>query len=400
MKKLLSLFTAALILFSASSTFVHADNTQDRIAESKLRFEQVSDDIVNVNKEISALNSRIDKLRGTIKKNNENIEKNNKLIETEKKNMEKLENEVNAVQESANIRLRAMYINSYSESFFTLLVSAESFSDFFDRLEAVRRIVSLDKKILNDLGEKKKALDKAIENLNSKKQELERLKKSNEDSLSKINEDKLKLEALVSKYEQEKAAAAKIIKENEEKLIAHAVSAIDSSSSISDVKNALQTLKSLLPQLSTASVKNKAEGYIASGTKKLNTLLEEEAKRKAEAEKAAASTTESPSRGGDSNNYKATYTMTATAYSGGTLTAMGLKPIRDPNGLSTIAVDPSVIPLGTKVHVPGYGYAIASDTGGAIKGNIIDLYMNSEEECFRWGRRPVTVHIIAYPGQW
>ncbi|MDZ4941440.1 3D domain-containing protein, partial [Clostridium perfringens] len=52
------------------------------------------------------------------------------------------------------------------------------------------------------------------------------------------------------------------------------------------------------------------------------------------------------------------------------------------------------------VYVEGYGYAIASDTGGAIKGNKIDLYMNSDAECYAFGRRTVTVNVIAYPGQW
>ena len=92
--------------------------------------------------------------------------------------------------------------------------------------------------------------------------------------------------------------------------------------------------------------------------------------------------------------------MIATAYTGGSFTAMGLKPTRDPNGLSTISVDPSVIPLGSKVYVEGYGYAIASDTGGAIKGNKIDLYMNSLQDCYAFGRQTVTVHIVAYPNQW
>lgn len=68
--------------------------------------------------------------------------------------------------------------------------------------------------------------------------------------------------------------------------------------------------------------------------------------------------------------------------------------------MSTIAVDPSVIPLGSKVYVDGYGYAIAADTGGAIKGNIIDLYLNTSSECTSWGRRPVNVLIVAYPGEW
>lgn len=59
-----------------------------------------------------------------------------------------------------------------------------------------------------------------------------------------------------------------------------------------------------------------------------------------------------------------------------------------------IAVDPSVIPLGTKVYVPGYGYAIAADTGGAIDGNRIDLCFNTVAEAIQWGRRSVTIIIL------
>lgn len=101
-----------------------------------------------------------------------------------------------------------------------------------------------------------------------------------------------------------------------------------------------------------------------------------------------------------SNSYKATYTMEATAYTGHTTTATGITPVRNPNGLSTIAVDPSIIPLGSKVYIPGYGEAIAADTGGAIKGHKIDLFLNSENECINWGRKNVTLHLLAYPGEW
>lgn len=87
----------------------------------------------------------------------------------------------------------------------------------------------------------------------------------------------------------------------------------------------------------------------------------------------------------------------ATAYSGDGVTATGAKTKREPDGESTIAVDPSVIPLGSKVYVENYGYAIAADTGGAIKGNIIDLFMDSESECIKWGRRKVNLYIIEEP---
>ena len=59
-----------------------------------------------------------------------------------------------------------------------------------------------------------------------------------------------------------------------------------------------------------------------------------------------------------------------------------------------IAVDPKVIPLGTRVYIPGYGWAIASDTGGLIKGNRIDLCFDTAQECERWGRRSVVVILL------
>ncbi|WP_272479976.1 3D domain-containing protein [Aquibacillus koreensis] len=93
-----------------------------------------------------------------------------------------------------------------------------------------------------------------------------------------------------------------------------------------------------------------------------------------------------------------TYTMTATAYtaectgcSGITATGINLLEDRDKK---VIAVDPSVIPLGTRVHVEGYGEAIAGDTGGAIKGNKIDIHVPTKEIAFNWGVRTVEVTIL------
>ncbi|WP_346354922.1 3D domain-containing protein [Azotosporobacter soli] len=59
-----------------------------------------------------------------------------------------------------------------------------------------------------------------------------------------------------------------------------------------------------------------------------------------------------------------------------------------------VAVDPNVIPLGTRLYIPGYGYAIADDTGGAIRGNKIDLAFDSHEEAIQFGRQRITVNIL------
>lgn len=108
------------------------------------------------------------------------------------------------------------------------------------------------------------------------------------------------------------------------------------------------------------------------------------------------------SRDGSMVDYVKLLHCESTAYYGGGRTATGTTPRRNPGGHSTIAVDPRVIPLGSLVYVEGYGYAVAEDTGGAIKGNIVDVYVNSYDEAiYGWGRKyNVPVYIVAYPGQW
>ncbi|MFJ8247359.1 3D domain-containing protein [Peribacillus asahii] len=84
------------------------------------------------------------------------------------------------------------------------------------------------------------------------------------------------------------------------------------------------------------------------------------------------------------------YTATCAGCSG--VTATGVNLIKNPN-TKLIAVDPSVIPLGSRVYVEGYGYAIAGDTGGAIKGNRIDIFISSLSQARQWGVRTVNVYV-------
>ena len=89
--------------------------------------------------------------------------------------------------------------------------------------------------------------------------------------------------------------------------------------------------------------------------------------------------------------------VSATAYSAydpgcGHYTASGT-PLRR----GVIAVDPSFIPLGTRVYIPGYGEAVAEDTGGAIVGNIIDVAFDTHEEALAFGRQDLEIYIMEYP---
>ncbi|MET1176457.1 ubiquitin-like domain-containing protein [Peribacillus simplex] len=85
------------------------------------------------------------------------------------------------------------------------------------------------------------------------------------------------------------------------------------------------------------------------------------------------------------------YTASCKGCSGVTSTGVDLKS--NP-GAKIIAVDPNVIPMGSKVYVDGYGYAVAADKGGAIKGNRIDVFFSSKNDAYRWGVKRVKIRVL------
>lgn len=96
------------------------------------------------------------------------------------------------------------------------------------------------------------------------------------------------------------------------------------------------------------------------------------------------------SRGGDTLRASRTYDMVATAYTHtGNRTSTGVSPY-----VGVVAVDPSVIPMGSRIYVEGYGYGTALDKGSAIKGNRIDVFMDTQSQALSWGRRSVKVHLL------
>ena len=119
---------------------------------------------------------------------------------------------------------------------------------------------------------------------------------------------------------------------------------------------------------------------------------------KSESEPIEATTSQRVETSAPPSDAERTMTVEATAYTAycngcsGT-TANGTDLRANPH-LKVIAVDPRVIPLGTKVWVEGYGEAVAADTGGAIKGNKIDVFIPNKSGAYEWGRRTVTIKIL------
>ena len=146
-------------------------------------------------------------------------------------------------------------------------------------------------------------------------------------------------------------------------------------------------------ELSIAGNANAAQKATAAPVAASKAVAKETPKAAAAPKETPKATQETPSNDGEKE-----FTVSATAYtancdgcSGVTKTGINLNQNPD---MKVIAVDPSVIKLGTKVHVEGYGDAIAGDIGGAIKGNKIDVFMSSKDAATNWGRKDVKVTIL------
>jgi 3D (Asp-Asp-Asp) domain-containing protein len=91
---------------------------------------------------------------------------------------------------------------------------------------------------------------------------------------------------------------------------------------------------------------------------------------------------------------RAAISMIATAYTANCSGCTGFTATGRHAGHGIVAVDPRVIPLGSHLYIPGYGHAVAGDTGGAIHGNRVDLGFNSDTDAMQFGRRSVTVYVL------
>ncbi|HFF9308942.1 TPA: 3D domain-containing protein [Clostridium perfringens] len=406
-------FLSALIAMSISISATHvvfADTVNDKkstIQENKVKYSQLDNEVISLNSQVLKLNNEIEDLNAKLEDNKAKMKDTEENLKETESKVSTLKTEINEKQSVLGKRMRAMYKSKDSMNPVVFLLKSENLSDLITRIDALARVTALDKNLIQSLDEQKDSLNSDIKKLERDKAKLKELKASTEESLKTLDSKKIEEQKKIDELNKQKEAVLEVIKENEMSLISHSVSIINSSSSINELESAVSTLNQLIPQLNIDSVKEAANNSLQAAKNKIESLKAEEAKKAEEAAKNNAANSSNPTSSNNSysqpssdGKYKKTLSMEATAYSGGTLTAMGLKPVRDPGGISTIAVDPSVIPLGSKVYIPGYGYAIASDTGGVIKGNIIDLYMNSHDECTSWGRRQVTLHIVAYPGEW
>ena len=334
-------------------------NAEQQLQQKQSLVEQKAQEKQNVNKEIQSIQQELESLYTFITQNKEamantqkKIDATNQLIEKKKEEIIALEDKILARKGIMKQRAVALQQNDSVSLIINLFFESDSISEFIQRASAASALMDADKDILTaqkedlqKIEDDKKEIDRQeqvlLEDqkvLASQQAELDQNLQKRQQSLTAMQEKYNQIVQQMALAQQEKAGIEAQMKDIQSKIVSEQATA------------KARPVAAPAQSKPAAAVKGK-ELYVSASA----------------------------------------YTASCAGCSG--ITTLGYNLKANPN-MKIIAVDPSVIPLGSKVWVEGYGVAIAGDTGGAIKGHKIDVFMPSQSQALAWGRRTVKVVIM------
>ncbi|QWG32044.1 3D domain-containing protein [Bacillus mycoides] len=418
-KRISSLLLAGIIVLS-STVAVKAESNDEKLNNMQQQLQQNDADMQKkeqekqaVSKEIQGIENELHNLNNTIAKNKEDqaaiqrkIDETHKQIEQKKADIVVLEDKVLARKDIMKKRMVSVQNSSNTSLVVEVVVESKNFADFIQRMNAVTTILEADKEILRlqeqdlrQIEEDKKEIDEKEASLVVDKQKLAKAQADLQDNLKKRQDN---LQTVQAKYNQvasqlNLAAEEKAKIESNMKAVQETIAREQEAARIAAEERAKAEAAAKAEQEALA----KAQAEVAEKQKqeKANKPAEPVANNNSKVEPEqpkvtaggkemyvhATAYTADPSE----NGYAAGQQVYSKWGPGGKPYNLTANP-----GMKLIAVDPSVIPLGSTVNVEGYGIAIAADTGGAIKGHKIDVLMPDKASSSNWGRKNVKVTIL------
>lgn len=175
------------------SPLVYADDlTEEKqaISESKAQYELLSDELLSLNSELATLNIEIENLNTQINDGQAKIDSTKVEIENTQTLLDQTESEISEKEAILAKRIRNFQKSGLTSNLILYIIDSESVSDLFDRFEAVKKIVNLDKELIAEIEEKKMLITENMEELNNKQEELVALQASLKESLKEVENKK------------------------------------------------------------------------------------------------------------------------------------------------------------------------------------------------------------------
>ncbi|MED1468979.1 3D domain-containing protein [Bacillus salipaludis] len=346
--------TGSIMTYAESNTEA-LHNVEQDLQQKAQEKQSVSNEMTNIKQEMDSIYKYISANKEALTKTQNKIDETNKLIEQKKEEIVTVEDKILARQDVMKKRLVALQHDNSVSLVIKVLLNAKSFDDLLQRASAVSALFNADQSILDDqkhdlkqIEDDKKEIDQQEQVLKEEQKNLANQQEQLSLNLQKRQETLKEMQDKYSKIDKEMALAKK-----------------EKASIQAELRAAEERVRK-----EQAAAKSRAVAASASAGSHQNDSQ--------------------PTGNGE------TFYVTATAYSyssSGAITRMGYN-IKENPYMKLIAVDPSVIPLGSKVWVEGYGVAVAGDTGGAIHGHIIDVLKPTKAQALAWGRRTVKVKIL------
>lgn len=358
--KILVLLTSIMCLSGSAVAYAQTNtdalqSIQNVIQQKAQAKQSVSNEIQNIQQEISSLNTYVAENQKALDTTQQKMEVTKQLIEQKREEIVTLEDKILARKNVMKERLVALQHDDTLSLIINVFLNAKSLNDFLERASAVTTLFNADNAILT-------AQQNDLQQIETDKKEIDEQEQILEEEQTSLASQQANLSVNLQKRQVNLANL-----QNE-------FSQIDQQMAMAQQEKA-----NIVSQIQAAQQRLQAEQAAA-------------AKASAAAVQPQNQNASAPASAGNGQEIY----VTATAYSpqeSGAVTALGYNIKSNPN-MKLIAVDPSVIPLGKRVWVEGYGEAIAGDTGGAIQGYRIDVLMPTASDCAAWGRRTVKVIVL------
>lgn len=282
-------------------------------------------------------------------------------------------------EEAVAVRLRYLYDYGTTTSSLDVLLGSSSLEQALTRLDDVNAVAAANQSVLVQLHSAQSHLSRLSRELALHEQSLSQTTSALASTVAELGQAQAQRSSYISSLEQQRAYDSERIG----RLDAEAQAAVARSEQLASARAAAEAAAAALaaakpPQSSLLTVAAPQSVALVVAPAAVGSSAAPQDVGGPQLEPAAAL----PPPGAQ------TLTVVATGYDLSGRTATGL-----PVGYGVAAVDPSVIPLGTRMTIPGYGEAVAADTGGSIVGARIDLWFPTEAQANAWGRRTVTILV-------
>ena len=402
LKRLVAITLTSFILLSTAivanaETSQEIQNSESKLEQNAELIKQKETEQKTILTELQDMQSGLHEIENEMSKNKEEvslmeqkIDETKKMIEEKKAEIVVLEDKVLARKGIMEERLVSIHNNDQASLIIEILVDSENFNELIQRVTAVSTVLNADKDLLESQQQDLKKIE-------TEKLEIDKQEQILEEQNNMLATKQVNLEQNLQKRQEIFTAV-----QEKYNTISNEISLAENDKQViqDQLKSAQANLKSeqeAATARAKASAEKAAQQLAGQPAQQPAVVKQPSAPKNDSNSNTSTSTVKEVSKSNESTNKAKELYVSATAYSHESsitgLTATGYNIKANPN-MKLIAVDPSVIPLGTKVWVEGYGEAIAGDTGGAIKGHKIDVLMPSSAQAISWGRKTVKIVIL------